>query len=247
MSNVTKLRHHDGGADHPWTHEGWMWNGTQWVPTPPFPPMCPPPPCPPPSCFSHVAKADACWDQSKELYEFLTKVISDIFRCNPGLIPPPPPGTGTGPIIGVTDGSVAAPGEVGEVLCGSAVGTIPAGTLNSIVAPLTLTPGDWDVQYFMWALTPDSAQNLSAITFELSGTGIMPTNGTPVEDPEAGGGTLGSFSTDAVGSYINEITFASSTYQYSIAAPGLLAVACGLNANSPAIQYAVTAFARRRR
>jgi hypothetical protein len=49
------------------------------------------------------------------------------------------------PIVGVTNGSNAVPGNVGEYLTAS--GTTTAGS-SAIVNPcsLTLTPGDWDVQ-----------------------------------------------------------------------------------------------------
>jgi hypothetical protein len=140
----------------------WVWNGTDWCwvfpshpiwPTPPGPMPCPPfPPsqqcCPsPPSCFSELAKWNACWDQSQSLEQFLTKVITDIFTQNPDIIPSPPPSAGSGPIIGVTDGSSAAPGEVGEFLSQSESGSFvaTAGGGSAVYAALTLTPGDWDV------------------------------------------------------------------------------------------------------
>lgn len=82
------------------------------------------------------------------LYDLVTKVVEDIFKNNPGIIPTPPPGQMTGPIIGVTDGSVAGPGEVGEVLRNIVTGTVgvSAGLGSASIAALTLTPGDWDVQ-----------------------------------------------------------------------------------------------------
>jgi hypothetical protein len=65
-------------------------------------------------------------------------------------LPAPSSSTSTiGPIIGVVDGSDAAPGEVGEFMtavgtfayaAGSATGVTSAGTL----ALLNMPPGDWD-------------------------------------------------------------------------------------------------------
>lgn len=59
------------------------------------------------------------------------------------------PGTGiTGPIIGVTDGSDAAPGQVGEFLHGvTQIATSPGVTVLTTVSPLTVPAGDWD----LWA------------------------------------------------------------------------------------------------
>jgi hypothetical protein len=148
-----------GGGNPQWGGDGctpgWRWNGSEWCwwqphpehPIwPPQPPVCPPPPsgCAPPGCFDWIAKAQACWDQSQDLEAFLTQVITDIFTQNPGIIPPPPPSAGTGPIIGVTDGSDAAPGEVGEWMTSQVTGTISQNAGLATYQTLTLTPGDWD-------------------------------------------------------------------------------------------------------
>lgn len=89
-------------------------------------------------------------------------------NCGSGTWPPPcPPGPGwdwnwrpphgaiVGPIIGVTDGSQAKPGEVGEFLSGIIPNTdvpMPPGTAAganatgvAVVTPLVIPPGDWDV------------------------------------------------------------------------------------------------------
>lgn len=148
MSNIRRIQDYGGGWNpHP-THP-------TWPPSPwPSPEDCdcrPCPPCPPtpPSCFSAIAKADACWDQSKAMYEFLSKVITDIFKCNPELIPSPPPSAGSGPITGVTDGSNAAAGEVGEyigAITQISFAAYPQRT-QTTVSPLVVQPGDWD----LWA------------------------------------------------------------------------------------------------
>lgn len=128
------------------SQQDWVWDGVNWCP-PGCPPPCPPQPCPPtpPSCFSFIAKADACWDQSQALFDLVTKVVEDIFEKNPGIIPPPPPGAGTGPIIGVTDGSNANPGEVGEFV--GQFFSIPFAAYPNVTntnVSLVLQPGDWD-------------------------------------------------------------------------------------------------------
>lgn len=82
------------------------------------------------------------------------------FGCGCGCnhnFPPCPPGPGwdwnwrpplgalRGPIIGVTDGSIARPGEVGEYLYAVSTITITAAQsgISQFVAPLVVPPGDW--------------------------------------------------------------------------------------------------------
>lgn len=147
---------------------GWMWNGTNWVwtgehPHPP-PPPCPPPPCPPhvwpphhprppmpppggcvpPDCTDWLAMMQKCWNDSQALTDFLEQVITDIFTNNPGIIPSPPPSAGSGPIIGVTDGSNAAPGEVGEFVQTSTIVSFTAAAQTQSINAAILQPGDWD-------------------------------------------------------------------------------------------------------
>ena len=65
-------------------------------------------------------------------------------------LPAPATSTSTiGPIIGVVDGSDAAPGEVGEFLTMSGTFSYGAGTAGGIgytgqIALLNVPPGDWD-------------------------------------------------------------------------------------------------------
>lgn len=159
--------------------QGWVWDGSTWVWDPqatnpiwpPNPMPCPPPqqcgPMPvPPSCFSQVAKANACWDQSQALYNLVSKVVTDIFATNPGIIPAPPPSAGSGPIHGVTDGSNAQPGDVGEFFQVSPSFTFAAYPNNTTttVSAAVLQPGDWNLASALsfgvavgpvsWALSP---------------------------------------------------------------------------------------------
>lgn len=160
MSNgsVTPIRRPPPGAQQQdWDDSGWWWNGSNWVPHPEhpiWPPQsgmpCPPQPCPqPPSCFSAVAKAQSCYDQSQALYNLVSQVVSDIFAKNPGIIPTPPPGSSSAPIIGITDGTPAKAGEVGEYISGVANYSYPASAVGLVISgsvgPLVIPPGDWDV------------------------------------------------------------------------------------------------------
>lgn len=64
----------------------------------------------------------------------------------------PSPAPLRGPIIGVTNGAVANPGEVGEFVRGTSVGpyniTTTAGGQQTIqVSLMVLPPGDWDLEF----------------------------------------------------------------------------------------------------
>lgn len=99
--------------------------------------------------------------------KFLQKVVHDIVNdmVDDGLIAPGPnapttgPGSGTGTttgVKGVTDGSDAAPGMVGEFMKGQvdiAFGGYPQIT-QTTVSPLVLSPGDWDIRAAMSFTVP---------------------------------------------------------------------------------------------
>jgi hypothetical protein len=56
-----------------------------------------------------------------------------------------------GPIQGVVDGSVAAPGMVGEYINAITAGILPPSTATQTftTTPLVLPPGDWDIQAYL--------------------------------------------------------------------------------------------------
>lgn len=61
--------------------------------------------------------------------------------------PPSGGGGASGPVMGITDGSEAGPGEVGEYLSVAPGGSIAIQPSTfTVVAQLELTPGDWDIQ-----------------------------------------------------------------------------------------------------
>lgn len=116
------------------SQQGWVWDGSNWVWDPDcFPPQPPfqcnfPPQCPPPWWWS---------------------------QCPPCPPPAPPVATPTppltGPIVGVTDGSSAAPGQVGEYVRAQVqfAYTASPSTTNSVQSPLVVQPGDWDLGAYM--------------------------------------------------------------------------------------------------
>lgn len=92
-------------------------------------------------------------------------------QCKP-ICPPPnfcvvpcPPRAITGPIVGVTDGSDAAPGMVGEWQTFSQNITFPAypGNLTTVVPLAVMQPGDWDFH----AHCGPQGGNLRAVDFLL--------------------------------------------------------------------------------
>lgn len=71
-----------------------------------------------------------------------------------------------GPVLGVTDGSDAEPGEVGEVIQWSSVANINMTTSVWVQVPgaqMTLTPGDWDITgQIYWFTTSTGASTGNA-------------------------------------------------------------------------------------
>ena len=96
----------------------------------------------------------------------------------------PAPGFG-GPIVGVTDGSNAAPGDVGEYILTGRSDLAQFADAGWIIAlTLLVQPGDWDMQAYSYGTT-----NTSNFAIMLDDT-ENPTPGTgwpPVNNPFAGG------------------------------------------------------------
>lgn len=84
-------------------------------------------------------------------------------------VPPPAPPL-NGPIVGVTDGSNAAPGMVGEYMQNVLTASVPIPGSGSVaVLTLNLTPGDWDVVGWL-QLTPIGATQNSIVVQIASGS-----------------------------------------------------------------------------
>lgn len=89
-----------------------------------------------------MSSLEKCYDDVKRAQAFLKQMLIDIINCNPEII-----GRGT-PIVGVTDGTDAQPGMVGEyVQFISPVQNIAAaGAFNQTLSMGVLSAGDWDCQ-----------------------------------------------------------------------------------------------------
>lgn len=171
-SNVVRMSPMAAGPPQP-SQQDWVWDGANWVwcgppaPFPPCPPFPSPPPCPPagfptpcPPWFPPPA-AQAPWypgangGVSFSATAPVNPVRGHLWWDGTTLhmfdgaawvtIGPSVGGT----VMGVTDGSSAAPGFVGEVIkqttTGSLVVTAGTGnptTFNALVVP----PGDWNIQ-----------------------------------------------------------------------------------------------------
>lgn len=100
------------------------------------------PSCPPTGLIDCMAGLEQCYSDVKRAQWFIKQIMIDIINCDPSII-----GRGT-PIVGVTDGSDAQPGMVGEFIYATAdvpYAAYPTQTVNPAVAPLVIPPGDWDV------------------------------------------------------------------------------------------------------
>lgn len=123
---------------------GWVWNGAAWCWDPNW--GCPSPPnwgCPP------ACPPSPCPPQ---------------WGCQP--CPPLPVPPLTGPIVGVTDGSDAAPGQVGEFIkasSGFSYSASPVVTTSSL-SVIIVQPGDWD----LWAFISGMTTNFGGAAFYLN-------------------------------------------------------------------------------
>jgi hypothetical protein len=140
----------------------------------------------PPSCFSQLAGLAQCWDDVKAMQQVLSKIIADLLADDPtGTIIPAiiaaiqQSGTNV-PIIGVTDGSWAQPGQVGELLTGGGSDNFNPGGI-SYVAPLTLTPGDWNLQGLMAVSSGTGPSDLAGAYFGTSVVSNPPIVSMPLQ------------------------------------------------------------------
>jgi hypothetical protein len=105
----------------------------------------------PPSCFSELYRLNQCYDDVKAMQKILTKVMTDLIQSDPSIVQTiieeiSKSGSSV-PQIGVTDGTDAQAGQVGEYVEFNISGNVPQSTVwspQSVVAGI-MQPGDWDV------------------------------------------------------------------------------------------------------
>lgn len=91
-----------------------------------------------------------CYNQMSQFRNMLSQIMQDPCFQMP-------------PIKGVTDGSNAKPGEVGEFVTGSATmnyAAYPSDT-TSLISTLVIAPGDWDIWAWVETSTPVGAAAFS--------------------------------------------------------------------------------------
>jgi hypothetical protein len=102
-----------------------------------------------PSCFSELAQLGQCYNQVQWLTNLLTEIVTDIITTDTAVqqaIVDAIVATGSNvPLIGVTNGSDAAPGQVGEFVQTYQTLNLPDGQNTQNFSGMVLQPGDWDV------------------------------------------------------------------------------------------------------
>jgi hypothetical protein len=155
---------------------------TNVVPLPGTGPMLYPPPNPnypaghspwpqPPSCFSQLSALNACYDSVQMMEQILAKVMTDLVTNNKAVqnaIVAAIAASGSNvPLIGVTNGSDAQPGQVGEFHAFTITVNFGTGTVQQTINMGTLQPGDWDV--WAWAqpgiVAPSVVEDMSFYLF----------------------------------------------------------------------------------
>jgi len=121
-----------------------MPGSTSW-PTAPWPSTAVPP-----GCFSELARLNQCYNEVQMMEMILSKVVCDLAQNNTAfqqcLVNAIAASGSNVPLIGVTNGSQAQPGQVGEWIQFQVNGNYTAGPQTQIVSVGTLPAGDWGVQ-----------------------------------------------------------------------------------------------------
>lgn len=116
-----------------------------------------------------------CYCDIQAATAFISKVVQDLAANDPAFqqsLAEAIAASGTNvPLIGVTNGSDAQPGQVGEWLQWIRELNVPSGSNTQIVSTLILQPGDWNVQAAAYTVTSPVTQvwaNLSPVPPGLS-------------------------------------------------------------------------------
>lgn len=138
--------------------------------------------------------------------------------------------------MGVTDGSNASAGQVGEYLTANGSNAGLVSLAQTDIATLTLTAGDWDVTGS--ALIQPAGANVLAVDMWLN------TVANTLAGPMNAG--IQAYTPGPVG-VLAAVTQVVGPARYSVAAPATLAVHLGCRANFPSGTVSATAFMRARR
>jgi len=89
---------------------------------------------------------NACYDSVQVMEQILSKVMLDLIQNDPAVMQAILSSIGTSGIPGVVTGLPAAAGMVGQVISGQVLAQAFAASGPTTVTPLTIPPGDWDIQ-----------------------------------------------------------------------------------------------------
>jgi len=122
----------------------------------------------PPSCFSELAGLNACYDSVQMMEQILAKVVCDLATNNAAfaqcLVEAIAKSGSNVPLIGVTNGTDAQPGQVGEFVLFNQSVAFATGTNTQFINMGTLQPGDWD----LWSWLSPGSVVLTNVGFNLS-------------------------------------------------------------------------------
>src|SRR5262249_25324618 len=117
----------------------------------------------PPNCFSALAGLNQCFDEIKAMQDILVKVICDLAATNPDFQKCLADGIAASgsslPTLGVTNGSPAPPGQVGEFISTTQAVPVTTALTHQFLQGAILQPGDWDV--WAWASAPATATSMA--------------------------------------------------------------------------------------
>jgi len=89
---------------------------------------------------------NACYDSVQTMEQILQKVMLDLIQNDPAVMQAILAGIGTSGIPGVTTGLPAAAGTVGQIISGQVLNQAFSATGATLVSPLTIPAGDWNIQ-----------------------------------------------------------------------------------------------------
>jgi len=102
----------------------------------------------PPGCFSELARLNQCYNEVQMMEMILSKVVCDLATNNVAfqqcLVDAIAKSGSNVPLIGVTNGADAQPGQVGQWVTQYFTGAVTGATNQVVLQSLTLQPGDWD-------------------------------------------------------------------------------------------------------
>jgi len=185
----------------------------------------------PPGCFSELARLNQCYNEVQMMEMILSKVVCDLAQNNTAfqqcLVNAIAASGSNVPLIGVTNGADAQPGQVGEYVMLSAQFTIGTALGTQVLTLGTLQPGDWDITMYA---APSTYIDILAFTL------VVP---VPPGFNGGGGGAFFGAGTEqgvvVVGSPLRALT----------SAPSLIAVS--IVSQAPTSQQASIYFTARRR